>query len=146
MADGEPDGSAGQDLSLRAVMSPVPPRSCSDHRFPGLDWGEARLKPIGEKTMRLMLRFTIPVERGNKAVADGTMGPAIEALINQVRAEAAYFTVIDGERAGMIFFEESDQARLPEINEPLFAKLDAFIEVVPALTLEDLKRGLAGKA
>lgn len=96
--------------------------------------------------MRLMLRFTIPVERGNKAVADGTMGPAIEALINQVRAEAAYFTVIDGERAGMIFFEESDQARLPEINEPLFAKLDAFIEVVPALTLEDLKRGLAGKA
>jgi hypothetical protein len=43
----------------------------------------------------------------------------------------------------MVFFEETDQARLTDINEPLFAALDAYIEIVPALTLEDLKRGLA---
>jgi hypothetical protein len=92
--------------------------------------------------MRLMLKFTIPVDKGNEALADGTMAPAIEALVKKVNAEAAYFMVLDGERAGLVF-EESDQARLPDINEPLFAALDAYVEIVPALTLEDLKRGLA---
>lgn len=49
--------------------------------------------------MRLMLKFTIPVDKGNEALADGTMAPAIEALVKKVNAEAAYFMVLDGERA-----------------------------------------------
>lgn len=93
--------------------------------------------------MRLMMKFTIPVERGNEAARDGAMGRAIENLVKATNAEAAYFTVIDGERAGYIFFEETDQARLPQFNEPMFAALDASITIVPALTLDDLKRGLS---
>jgi len=94
--------------------------------------------------MRLMLKFTIPVERGNEAAADGTIAKAIEELVAEVKAEAAYFMLLDGERAGLVFFEETDQARLPLINEKLFASLDAQIEIMPALTLDDLKRGLSG--
>jgi hypothetical protein len=93
--------------------------------------------------MRLMMKFTIPVERGNEAAKDGTIGQTIENLVKATNAEAAYFTVIDGERAGYIFFEETDQARLPQLNEPMFAALDAAITIVPALTLDDLKRGLS---
>jgi hypothetical protein len=93
--------------------------------------------------MRLMLKFTIPVERGNEAAADGTLAQAIESLIDQVKPEAAYFMLADGERAGMLFFDKADSADLPAINEPLFAKLDAAIEIVPVLTAADLKRGLA---
>ncbi len=92
--------------------------------------------------MRLMMKFTIPVERGNEAAKDGTIWPAIENLVKATNAEAAYFTVIDGERAGYIFFEETDQARLTEHNEQMFAALDAAIDIAPALTLDDLKRGL----
>lgn len=92
--------------------------------------------------MRLMLKFTIPVKRGNAAVADDTMGKAIERLIEDTGAEAAYFTMIDGARGGYVFFEEEDQARLTRINEPMFAALDAAIEIVPVQTLDDLKRGL----
>ncbi len=92
--------------------------------------------------MRLMMKFTIPVERGNEAAKDGTIGRAIENLVKATNAEAAYFTVIDGERAGYIFFEETDQARLTEHNEQMFAALDAAIDIAPALTLDDLKRGL----
>jgi hypothetical protein len=92
--------------------------------------------------MRLMLKFRIPVERGNAAVADGAVAKAIEELVAEVNAEAAYFTLIDGERAGMVFFEEADQARLPQINEKLFAALDADIEIIPVLNLQDLERGL----
>ena len=94
--------------------------------------------------MRLMLKFTIPVERGNAAAADGTIAKAIEQLVADVKAEAAYFMLLDGKRAGLVFFEETDQARLPQINEKFFASLDAEIEIMPALTLGDLKRGLSG--
>ncbi|MFA9476615.1 MAG: hypothetical protein ACERJ2_18945 [Filomicrobium sp.] len=92
--------------------------------------------------MLLMMRFTIPVERGNLAAKDGTIRRAIESLVASTNAEAAYFTMIDGERGGYIFFEETDQARLTRINEPILTALDAAIEIVPVLTLDDLKRGL----
>jgi len=88
--------------------------------------------------MRLMLRFTIPVEKGNEAEADGSLSEAIKGLIDQVQPEAAYFHLQDGKRAGTIFFEESDQARMAVINEPLFAKLNAAIEIQPAVSLEEL--------
>ncbi len=96
--------------------------------------------------MRLMQKFTIPVERGNEAAEDGTLGVAIDALIERTNPEAAYFTLEGGERAGLIFFEADDQARLPELNEPLFAALDAAIEIVPVLNQDDLRRGLAKAA
>ncbi len=88
--------------------------------------------------MRLMLRFTIPVEKGNEAEADGSLSKAIKELVEQVQPEAAYFHLQDGKRAGTIFFEESDQARMKVINEPLFAKLNAAIEIQPAVSLEEL--------
>ena len=72
------------------------------------------------------------------------MGPAIEAIVAETKAEAAYFLVENGERTGYIFFEAADQAALPTLNEPMFAALDAAIDIIPALTLDDLKRGLAG--
>ena len=88
--------------------------------------------------MRLMLRFTIPIEKGNEAEADGSLSKAIKELVEQVQPESAYFHLQDGKRAGTIFFEESDQARMAVINEPLFAKLNASIEIQPAVSLEEL--------
>lgn len=92
--------------------------------------------------MRLMMKFTIPVEMGNQAEKDGTLGQAIAALVKEVNAEAAYFALEDGKRMGIVIFEESDQARMPVINEPLFAALNASIEIQPVLTADDLQRGL----
>ncbi|WP_120632811.1 hypothetical protein [Ruegeria sp. EL01] len=92
--------------------------------------------------MRLMLKFTIPVEKGNQAEMDGTLGRAITALVKDVKAEAAYFALEDGKRMGIVIFEETDQARMPMINEPLFAALNASIEIQPVLTADDLQRGL----
>jgi hypothetical protein len=96
----------------------------------------------GEAEMRLMLKFTIPVERGNEAAADGSLGKAIEALLERTKPEAAYFSLDQGERGGVIFFEETDPANLTKINEPFFAAVDAAIDIVPVLTIEDLRRGL----
>jgi len=89
-----------------------------------------------------MLKFSIPVEKGNETASNGKMRSSIEALIEQVRPEATYFMVEDGQRVGIVVFEESNAARLAEINEPLFAKLNAAISIVPVLTMEDLHKGL----
>lgn len=88
--------------------------------------------------MRLMLRFTIPVEKGNEVVADRSLPVAIKELVERVKPEAAYFHLNDGKRAGTLFFEESSQSRMAVINEPLFAKLNAAIDIQPAVTLEEL--------
>ncbi len=88
--------------------------------------------------MRLMLRFTIPVEKGNQAEADGSLSEAINYLVEQLQPEAAYFHLHEGKRAGTIFYEESDQAQLALINEPLFAKLNAAIDIQPAISFEEL--------
>lgn len=92
--------------------------------------------------MRLMLRFTIPVVKGNEAEADGSLSEAIKGLIDQVQPEAAYFYLQDGNRAGMVVFEESDQVRMTAINEPLFAKLNAAIDIQPVLSLDDLLKNI----
>lgn len=88
--------------------------------------------------MRLMLRFVIPVDKGNEAEADGSLAIAIKNLVEQIKPEAAYFHLQDGKRAGTVFFEESDQTRMPVINEPLFAKLNASIDIQPAIRLDEL--------
>jgi hypothetical protein len=51
-------------------------------------------------TMRMMMRFSIPVERGNEAFKDGTLGQVIEAVVAETQAEAAYFVLEGGERTG----------------------------------------------
>jgi hypothetical protein len=93
--------------------------------------------------MRLMLKFSIPVERGNAAFADGSLGKTIEKLIADSGAEAAYLTAVDGQRGGMIFYEASESSHIPKLAEPLFPALSASIEIIPVMNAEELKRGLS---
>jgi hypothetical protein len=39
----------------------------------------------------MMLKFTLPVERGNAAFHDGSLGRALESIMNKLKPEAAYF-------------------------------------------------------
>ena len=92
--------------------------------------------------MRMMLRWTVPVERGNETVRDGTMGETIEGLMHQLEPESAYFFAQDGERAGMMIFDLSDSVRIPAIAEQLFLNLDAAVELVPVMNADDLRKAL----
>ncbi len=88
--------------------------------------------------MHLMLRFSIPVQKGNEAASDGTMALALRELVEKVKPEAAYFHLDDGCRAGTIIFNASDHSQMAMINEPLFAKLDAKIDIQPVISLDEL--------
>ena len=41
--------------------------------------------------MRMMLRFTLPVEKGNQAFDAGVIGETMESLMGKLKPEAAYF-------------------------------------------------------
>ncbi len=58
--------------------------------------------------MRMMLRFTLPVEKSNAAIHDGSLGKTLESILSKLKPEAAYFTPLDGKRAGMIFFDMAE--------------------------------------
>lgn len=96
--------------------------------------------------MRMMLKFTLPVEKGNAAFKDGSLGKTVEALMAKLKPEAAYFAPINGNRGGMIFFDLADPSQIVEFAEPLFHNLNAEVEFVPVMNADDLKKGFGRTA
>ncbi len=92
--------------------------------------------------MRMMLRWTVPVERGNETIKDGSLAQTIESLLGELQPEAAYFWPENGERAGMMVFDMADPTQIPQIAEPLFMNVDAAVEFVPVMNADDLKNAL----
>ena len=93
--------------------------------------------------MRMMLRWTVPVEKGNETIKDGSLAATVEALMEELKPEAAYFWPENGERGGMIVFDMVDSAQIPVIAEPLFMNVDAAVEFIPVMNADDLKAALA---
>lgn len=93
--------------------------------------------------MRMMLRFTVPVEHGNAAIKNGSLARTVEAVIGKLKPEAAYFAPLDGMRSGMLFFDMTDISQLVEFAEPLFLALNAKVDVVPVMNGDDLRRGFS---
>ncbi len=92
--------------------------------------------------MRMMLRWTVPVERGNETIRDGSLATTLQSLLAELEPEAAYFWPENGERAGMMVFDMADTTQIPQIAEPLFMNLDAAVEFVPVMNANDLRTAL----
>ena len=92
--------------------------------------------------MRMMLRWTVPVERGNQTIKDGSLARTMESLLAELKPEAAYFWPENGERAGMMVFDMADTTQIPQIAEPLFMNLDAAVEFLPVMNADDLRTAL----
>lgn len=93
--------------------------------------------------MRMLLRISIPVVKGNQAIADGTLPQVLQRVLGSIKPEAAYFGTREGRRGAFIVFDLPDPSQIPVIAEPLFQELDAELEFSPVMNLEDLTKGLA---
>ena len=93
--------------------------------------------------MRMMLKFTLPIEKGNAAINDGSLGRTLESIMSKLKPEAAYFAPLDGKRGGMIFFDLAEPSQIVEAVEPLFLSLNAETELVPVMNGDDLRKGIA---
>ncbi len=93
--------------------------------------------------MRMMMRWTVPVERGNETIKDGSLAKTIEEMMEKLQPEAAYFWPEQGERGGMLVFDMADPRQIPIIAEPLFVNLDAAVEFLPVMNADVLRKAIA---
>ena len=98
----------------------------------------------GQDEMRMMMTVSMPVEAGNAAIANGTLGSTMQRILGEMKAEAAYFATHGGERTGYIFFDMTDSSQLPAVAEPFFLAFNARIDVQPAMNAQDLAASAAG--
>jgi hypothetical protein len=95
--------------------------------------------------MKYIMKVTMAGgETGNKLLADPQFGRKMQDLLKEVKAEAAYFTAVCGNRGGFIVVNIDDASQIPAIAEPFFIWLKAELEFYPVMTPEDL--GKAGPA
>lgn len=93
--------------------------------------------------MRTFVKIKVPVQRGSKAVQDGTLGKIISDFMERARPEAAYFGIESGQRTAFFVIDAKDSSELPPLCEPVFIGLDASIEFSPVMNAEELKQGLS---
>jgi len=94
--------------------------------------------------MRCMIKVSIPVESGNEAAKNGTLGRTIAAILAELNPEAAHFTDWDGQRTGFIVFDLKDPSQIPAVAEPWFLAFNASLEFHPCMNLDDLKKAAPG--
>jgi hypothetical protein len=117
------------------------PESASGEARSGRGLG-ARLITGERWNMRMMLKIVIPTETGNQAIKDGSLQKALEAIMSKLKPEAAYFFPDHGLRSAMMIFDMKDASEIPAIAEPLFAGLNARLQLQPVMNADDLKKGL----
>jgi hypothetical protein len=89
----------------------------------------------------MLLRVSIPVETGNAAAKDGTLGSTIEGILADLKPEAAYFLADDnGNRSGSIVFDMKDTSQIPAIAEPWFLAFNAKVSIRPVMSPQDLAK------
>jgi hypothetical protein len=90
--------------------------------------------------MRFLLHVSLPVDKFNRAVLDGTAGTKIGRILEDTKPEAAYFCAEDGKRGGYLVVNLATPADMPRFAEPWFLQFDATVEFIPAMTPEDLQK------
>ena len=94
--------------------------------------------------MRVMIKFTFPADTGNDAIRSGKFEKVFKQIAQELKPEAAYFFPQGGERGGLIVVDMASSSQIVEIAERFFFGLNAKVEMVPVMALEDLQQGLSG--
>jgi hypothetical protein len=86
------------------------------------------------------MTLKIPNDPGNTALRDPEFGKKMQEYLAGVKAEAAYFTSMSGQRGGYIVLDMDDPSQIPAVAEPLFFWLKADVEFLPVMKPEDLAK------
>jgi hypothetical protein len=92
--------------------------------------------------MRMIMLVQCPLEPFNAAVKNGTAGPKIKQILDDMKPAAAYFGEREGKRGGIFIINVNSPSEIPKFAEPWFLTFNAEVEFRIAMTPEDL--GMAG--
>ena len=90
--------------------------------------------------MRVLLHVSLPHEPFNTAVRQGTAGPIIKRILDDLKPEAVYFTEMCGNRGAVVVANLDDPSGIPALAEPWFLAFNADVKFRIAMTPEDLDR------
>ena len=90
--------------------------------------------------MRMLMIVTIPHQKFNAAVKDGTVGSKLNRILEALKPEAAYFTEHNGQRGAVMVVNLPDASKIPALAEPWFLTFQADVEFRIAMTPADLKK------
>lgn len=93
--------------------------------------------------MRMLVKATMQVDTFNNAVRDGSVGPKIGRILEDIKPEATYFIEEGGKRTALLLVEVADPSRIPAIAEPFFLTFNANVEFHVVMSPDQLgKAGL----
>jgi hypothetical protein len=84
---------------------------------------------------------TVPHQKFNAAVKDGTAGAKLGKILEAIKPESVNFTEICGKRTAFIVVDLPDASKIPALAEPWFLTFEADVQIHPVMTPDDLKRG-----
>ena len=87
--------------------------------------------------MRFLMKVSMPVETGNKAIESDGLA-VIPKILEHVKPEAAYFGADKGQRTAFLIVNIDKGSELPALCEPWFLALNASIEITPVMVAADL--------
>jgi hypothetical protein len=90
--------------------------------------------------MRFLIKASIPVEKGNARITDGSLPKVIKEILDDLKPEAVCFTEVYGDRAMFLIVNMNDPSEMVKIAEPAFLALAASVQFHPVMTLDDLMR------
>ncbi len=90
--------------------------------------------------MRFIVKARMDVEAANALARAGKLGSTIQAILEELKPEAAYFVADEGQRTAILVIDMEDMSQLPAVAEPWFLAFDADIEATPAMVAEDLEK------
>jgi len=92
--------------------------------------------------LRFVLHVSVPTESGNKMIQDPDGIRKLEEYVKMINAEASYFYERNGERTFFFAIDLASVDMIPSIAEPLFQGFNAKVEFHPAMTMDDVKKGV----
>lgn len=89
--------------------------------------------------MKMLLRVVMPLEPFNSMVKKGTVGKNLEKIMGDLKPEAAYFTLTDGQRTLLMAININKPSDYVKYAEPFFLQFDAECSYDIVLTPDELK-------
>ena len=90
--------------------------------------------------MRMLLKATMDTETFNAAAKAGTTGATLQAIIEDLKPEGAYFIAENGKRTAPLFVDIPYSTHLPRLADPWFIAFKAEVEITPAFIPADMEK------
>lgn len=91
--------------------------------------------------MRMLMIVRLPNDAFNAAVRDGTAGSKTNAILDEVKPEAVYFTETNGQRTVVMIVELQKASGIPALAEPWFLTFNAAVEFHAVMGQQELREG-----